>query len=88
MSEEIKEFAPIVEGQDQPIQFDPNKKYTWSADEVFTLTGGQFGVVLNALRATISTKEAQTILLANEAAIAIENVLASSVEAGVVKEKI
>ena len=86
MSEEIKEITP-TEGQ-EPTQFDPNKKYTWSANEVFTLTGGQFGVVLNALRATISTKEAQTILLANEAAIAIENVLAGAVNAGVVKEKI
>jgi hypothetical protein len=88
MSEEIKEFAPIVEQGQEPIKFDPNKKYTWSAGESFTLTGGQFGVILNALRATISTKEAQTILLANEAAIAIENVLAGAVEAGVVKEQI
>ena len=87
MSEEIKEITPIVEGQ-EPIKFDPNKKYTWSASESFTLTGGQFGVILNALRATISTKEAQTILLANEAAIAVENVLAGAVEAGVVKEQI
>ena len=66
--------------------YDPNKRYTWTPDDKFELNGGQFGVILNALRVVTSTPEAQRILLANEAAQAIETIMAQSVEAGVVKE--
>jgi hypothetical protein len=66
--------------------YDPSKRYTWTPDDKFELNGNQFGVILNALRVITSTQEAQRILLANEAAEAIEAIMAQSVEAGVVKE--
>ena len=66
--------------------YDPNKRYTWTPDDQFTISGAEFGLILNSLRATISTPEAARILLANEANQAIENALAKAVEADVVKE--
>ena len=50
----------------------------------FTISGGEFGMLLNTLRAITNTKEAQTIFLAHEAGDVLENTLASGVEAGIV----
>ena len=66
--------------------YDPNKRYTWTPDDKFEISGAEFGLILNSLRATISTPEAARILLANEANQAIENALAKAVEADIVKE--
>lgn len=66
--------------------YDPNKRYTWTPDDKFELSGNEFGLILNALRVVTSTPEAQRILLANEAAQAIEGIMAKSVETGIVKE--
>lgn len=70
----------------EKITYDPNKKYSWTPEDSFTLNGSEFGLLLNALRAVLNTREAATILLANQANTTIESVLASAVEAGVVKE--
>jgi len=70
-----------------PVQaYDPNKKYTWTPEDQFTLNGGEFGLLLNTLRSILNTQEASRILLANEANNIIEGKLAQAVEAGVVKE--
>jgi hypothetical protein len=66
--------------------YNPNKKYTWSQEDVFTLSGQEFGLVLNTLRAIVNTPEAATILLAAEASKGIESVMARAVEANIVKE--
>lgn len=70
----------------QAPKFDPNKKYTWDFNAQFVLNGKDFGMILNALRAVINTKEAQTILLAKQAGDALEEVLELAVEAGKVVE--
>ena len=70
----------------EKITYDPSKKYSWTPEDSFTLNGSEFGLLLNALRAVLNTREAATILLANQANTTIESVLASAVEAGVVKE--
>jgi|688.fasta_scaffold00112_51 hypothetical protein len=77
--------VPQEPNQETPT-FNPNKKYTWSQDTQFSLSGGEFGFLLNSLRAIISTPEAQTILLANKAADIVENLLANSVKEGIVVE--
>ncbi|NBW33764.1 MAG: hypothetical protein EBR30_01765 [Cytophagia bacterium] len=66
--------------------YDPNKRYTWTPNDKFELSGAEFGLVLNVLRAVLSTEEAAKILLASQANDAIERVLAKAVEADVVKE--
>jgi hypothetical protein len=71
--------------QEMPT-FDPNKKYTWAIDSEFTLSGNDFGILLNSLRAILSTEEAQRILLADKASQIMEATLAQAVENGSVVE--
>ena len=66
--------------------YDPNKKYTWTPEDSFTLSGGEFGVVLNALRAILNTPESAKVLIANQANTVIEEVLSKAVEYGFGKE--
>ena len=70
----------------EQLSYDPNKKYTWTPDDSFIVSGAEFGILLNSLRAILSTQDAQRILLADKANNIIENALARAVEAGVVKE--
>jgi hypothetical protein len=72
----------------EKITYDPNKKYTWTPDDTFILTGSEFGLVLNTLRAILTTPEAARILLTKQTNDVIENVLTKAVENGVVKESI
>ncbi len=72
--------------EQQKPSYDPNKKYTWTPDDSFILSGGEFGLILNTLRAVLSTPEASRILLANQANDVIENTLARAVENGIAKE--
>ncbi len=82
MSEELVQELPSQE----PVKYDPNKKYTWNTDDIFVINGAEFGVILNSLRSQLATEEAARILLANRANNTIEQVLARSVESGIVKE--
>jgi hypothetical protein len=82
---EVINFEEVQQQQQGP-KFDPTKKYTWEKNSQFVLDGEQFGMLLNALRAVINTKEAQTILLAKQAGDVLEDTLAAAVEVGVVVE--
>lgn len=66
--------------------YDPNKRYVWTPEDKFELSGQEFGLILNALRAVLSTEEASKILLTQKAAEAIDNVMSKAVEAGIVVE--
>lgn len=76
----------IVKDQQEGPSYDPNKKYKWTPEDPFTFSGNEFGVLLNALRAILSTPDAQRVLLADKANDIVENALARAVESGVVKE--
>ena len=67
--------------------YDPSKKYTWTAEDTFEMTGQQFGLILNTLRSIVSTPDAQIILLAAEANKGIEEIMANAVNKGVAKEQ-
>jgi len=62
--------------------YDPNKQYTWKPDAEFTLNGESFGAILNLCRSILSTREAQTVLLADRANEYIEELFKVSVENG------
>ncbi len=66
--------------------YDPTKKYKWAPTDQFTILGSDFGLILNALRAILSTQEASRILLASDAHDAIERMMAENVAAGIIKE--
>ena len=76
----------VVKDQEQTPSYDPNKKYRWTPEDPFIFSGNEFGVLLNALRAILSTPDAQRVLLADKANEIVENALARAVEAGVVKD--
>jgi hypothetical protein len=69
-------------------QYDPNKRYSWGPEDKFELSGREFGLVLNTLRAILNTEEAAKILLAQQANAAIEAAMARGVELDIVKEAI
>jgi len=86
---EIKEFAPVQEElvvSEAGPKFDPTKRYTWNNDQQFAISGAEFGVILNALRAVMSTPEARALFMAAEAADHIEGILVRNVENGAIKE--
>jgi len=67
-------------------EFDPRKKYTWSNDTKFTLSGNEFGVLLNTVRSILSTREAQVVLMASQASDALDMIMADQVAKGNVVE--
>jgi hypothetical protein len=83
---EIINLNGTKEATSQGPKFDPTKKYTWAQDTAFTISGNDFGLLLNTLRAITSTKEAQTIILAQEAGDVLEKTLANGVETGIIVE--
>lgn len=78
----------VVKDQDQaPVaKYDASKKYTWTPDDTFVLSGNEFGVVLNALRAILGTADAQRVILADRANDVIESAFGRAVEMGIAKE--
>jgi hypothetical protein len=69
-------------------QYDPNKRYSWGPEDKFELSGREFGLILNTLRAILNTEEAAKIILAQQAIAAIEAVMAKGVEMDIVKEAV
>jgi hypothetical protein len=63
-------------------EFDPSKKYRWTQDTKFVLEGSDFAILLNSMRAILSTEEAQTILAAQRASEQLERLLKDAVEEG------
>ncbi len=74
------------ESKVEKIIYDPKKKYTWEVTDSFVLNGGEFGLILNTLRAIINTEEASKILMAHQASQILEKAMADGVESGVIKE--
>lgn len=66
--------------------YDPNKRYTWTPEDTFTLSGHEFGLILNTIRAVLSTEQAAQVMLAQKANEMIDSIMSKSVEAGVVVE--
>lgn len=67
-------------------EYDASKNYRWLPDSKYELNGSQFGITLNALRAILSTPEAQRIIKIKEAHDEMESLLRKSVEEGVAVE--
>lgn len=67
-------------------QYDANKRYTWTPEDIFTLSGAEFGLILNTVRAYLASEEAARFQLMVQSNDAIEKVMARAVEADIVKE--
>jgi hypothetical protein len=66
--------------------YDANKRYTWTPEDTFTLTGAEFGLVLNTVRAYLASEEAARFQLMVQTNDAIERVMSRAVELDIVKE--
>lgn len=69
------------------MAYDSNKHYSWKSDEQFMISGQEFGLILNTIRAILSTEQAQHILLAARTADVLEKLMEKNVESGKVVEK-
>lgn len=67
-------------------QYDPAKRYTWTPEDTFTLTGQQFGLFLNTVRAYLSSEEAARFQLMMQANQVIEELMIKGVESDMIKE--
>ena len=68
--------------------YDANKAYKWKPEDVFEITGNQFGVILNATRAFLNTPEAKNVLAILEANKQIDAILQKNVESGIIEESL
>ncbi len=66
--------------------YDANKRYTWTPEDTFTLTGAEFGLVLNTVRAYLASEEAARFQLMVQTNDAIERVMSRAVELDILKE--
>jgi len=67
-------------------QYDPAKWYTWTPEDKFTLTGQQFGLILNTVRSYLSSEEAARFQLMVQTNQVIEELMIQGVEADIIKE--
>jgi len=67
-------------------KYDRSKKYSWSNEDQITISGRDFGFLLNTIRSILNTEQAAQILLADRANDVIEGIMAEYVEKGVIKE--
>ena len=67
-------------------QYDPSKRYTWTPEDTFMLTGAEFGLFLNTVRAYLSSEEAARFQLMMQANEVIEKLMIAGVESDMIKE--
>ena len=67
-------------------QYDPAKRYTWTPEDTFTITGQHFGLIQNTVRAYLSSEEAARFQLMMQANEVIEKLMIEGVEADIIKE--
>jgi hypothetical protein len=66
--------------------YNPASKYIWTPEDTFTLSGQDFGLILNTVRAYLSSEEAARFQLMMKANEVIEKIMIAGVEADVIKE--
>lgn len=66
--------------------YDPAKKYTWTPEDTFTISGQDFGLILNTVRAYLSSEEAARFQLMIKTNEVIEKLLKTGVENDVIVE--
>lgn len=70
----------------EKTSYDPNKNYSWQPEDMFEMNGKDFGLLLNTVRAILGTEQAAHIRLALQCNDAIEGIMHTAVEKGIVKE--
>ena len=66
--------------------YNPSSRYTWTPEDTFTLTGAQFGLILNTVRSYLSSEEAARFQLMVQTNQVVEELMIQGVEADIIKE--
>jgi hypothetical protein len=66
--------------------YDSNKRYTWTPEDKFELSGQEFGLLLNTVRTFLASEEAGKYQLMMKANDVIEKLMAQGVENNIIKE--
>jgi len=66
--------------------YDPNKRYTWTPEDKFELSGQEFGLLLNTVRTFLASEEAGKYQLMMKANDVIEKLMREGVEKNIIKE--
>jgi len=66
--------------------YNPSSRYTWTPEDVFEISGQDFGLILNTVRAYLSSEEAARFQLMMKANEVIEKLMIAGVEADIIKE--
>lgn len=67
-------------------QYDPAKRYTWTPEDTFEISGQDFGLFLNTVRSYLSSEEAARFQLMIKANEVIEKLMIAGVESDMIKE--
>lgn len=67
-------------------EYNPNARYTWTPEDTFTLSGQEFGLILNTVRSYLASEDAARFQLMSQTNEVIEKILKAGVEADVIKE--
>ena len=70
------------------MNYNPDKMYSWNPDETFSISGREFGLILNTLRSILNTEQAQQIILAHKTNEVLERIMEENVKNGKIVEKI
>jgi len=69
------------------MKYNPEKMYSWNPDETFSISGREFGLILNTVRSVLNTEQAQQIILANKTNEILEKIMEENVKSGKIIEK-
>ena len=69
-------------------QYDPAKRYTWTPEDKFEISGQDFGLILNTVRSYLSSEEAARFQLMVKTNEVIERLMIAGVEADIIKESV
>ena len=69
-------------------EYNSKLRYTWTPEDSFTLSGQDFGLILNTVRSYLSSEEAARFQLMIQTNEVIEKIMIQGVEADVIKEVI
>lgn len=68
------------------MEYNPEKQYTWKAEDKFELSGQDFGLIINIVKSLINTEEAKKFQLLFKANEILENAVKVSVENNIAQE--
>ena len=67
-------------------QYDPAKRYTWTPEDTFEISGQDFGLFLNTVRSYLSSEEAARFQLMVQTNKVVEELMIQGVESDTIKE--